>query len=236
MPRRFVAYALQWMAEQRGRPFFVYIAQRDPHAPNFGTYADAVTRLDASVGQLLADLDELGVGRNTLVFFTSDNGPAKGGGSAGAFVGGKGSCAEGGVRMPAAARWPARIPAGGTVREVTSTLDLFPTFVALARGSVPARFYPGEDVTRLLTGQLSRLAGRGVDGGREVVFWQERGAVGGLRSGRLKFLEPGMWNTAKTLVDLEADPGETRDLCRELPELCEQLEQRLFDLVSQGGR
>jgi arylsulfatase A-like enzyme len=246
---RYTKEAIQFIAKAgRDRRFFVYLAHRDPHLPNYpappfagasaaGAYGDTVEQLDATVGELLKGLRDLGVDRNTLVIFTSDNGPVvppKGPGSAGGLSGGKGSCEEGGVRVPAIMRWPARIRPGRVVAEPVSTVDLFPTIVALTGATLPARHYDGQDVSRLVTGEVDRIGGRGVDGGREIVFWQEAGRPGGLRSGRYKYLRPGVWNSSPTLFDLEADPGETTDLTRSRPELHKQLEARLSEILAGG--
>ena len=94
------------------------------------------------------------------------------------------------MRVPGIMRWPARIPAGRVVSEPVSTLDLFPTLVTLTGAELPSRPYDGQDVSRLLTGEVDRIGGQGIDGGREIVFWQQDG-VGGLRSGRWKYLRPG---------------------------------------------
>ena len=230
---KYVSYALDFIAEGPGAPFFVYLAHRDVHQPYHPGYVDAVTRLDRSVGQLLEGLESMGLDRNTLVLFMSDNGPVDRAGSSGPFNGRKGSCEEGAVRVPAAARWPARIPAGRTIEEIVSTLDVFPTLVELAGVELPpGKVYPGRDITRLLTGHAEELEGEGVDGGREVVFWQEGGAPTAIRSGRWKYLRPGSWNPAPTLHDIEADPGETHDLSEEQPEIVERLERRLEGVES----
>ena len=84
------------------------------------------------------------------------------------------------MRVPLIARWPARIPAGRVVHEAASSLDLFPTIVALAGATLPAKQYDGKDISRLLTGQAERIGGQGVDGGREIVFfgrYRPRGAA-----------------------------------------------------------
>ena len=180
-------------------------------------------------------LQDLGVDRNTLVIFTSDNGPVvppKGPGSAGGLSGGKGSCEEGGVRVPGIMRWPARIRPGRVVSELVSTVDLFPTIVALAGATLPSRHYDGQDLSRLVVGDVERIGGQGVDGGREIVFWQEGGKPGGLRSGRFKYLRPGFWNTSPTLFDLETDPAEWYDLSKTRPELASQLEKRLQEILA----
>lgn len=233
-------------AAGKDRRFFVYIAHRDPHLPNYpsaafvgrspaGTYGDTIEQLDASVGDLLKGLQDLGVDQNTLVVFTSDNGPVvppKGPGSAGPLSGGKGSCEEGGIRVPGILRWPARIRPGRVVSEPVSTVDLFPTIVALTGAVLPARHYDGQDVSRLVTGEVERIGGKGMDGGRELVFWQEGGKPGALRSGRWKYLRPGFWNSSPTLFDLETDPGERSDLSRVRPEIASQLETRLEEILA----
>lgn len=250
LARRYVEYALKFVAGvDPARRFFLYLAHRDPHLPNSpapefagksagGTYGDTVEQLDHWTGELMKGLKDLGVDRNTLVIFTSDNGPptkaAGAGGSAGPLSGGKGSCEEGGVRVPGLMRWPARIQAGRVVAEPVSTLDLFPSLVALAGATLPNRHYDGQDVSKLITGEVSRIGGNGVEGGRELVFWQEGGRVGGLRSGRYKYLRPGLWNTSPTLFDLEADPGERNDLSASRPELAKQLEGRLQEILAGG--
>jgi arylsulfatase A-like enzyme len=212
-------------------PFFIYLSHRDPHHPYYeGTYAASVRRLDDSVGQLLDGLDARGLAENTLVIFTSDNGPVPpDGGTAHPYSGRKGSCREGGVRVPAAARWPARIPAGIEVDEVVSTLDLYPTFVALARGLMPVdRPYPGRDVTPVLTGEISRLG----PGDRELIFWQS-GGVGAIRSGKWKYLRPSVFFNSTRLFDLEEDPAERFNVISSHPEVAERLDDRMVSLARQ---
>ena len=196
LARRYTQEALKFIAANKDRRFFMYIAHRDPHLPNSpaaefagrsagGSYGDTIEALDATVGDLMKGLKDLGLDQNTLVLFTSDNGPVippKGPGSAGPFSGAKGSCEEGGVRVPGIARWPARIRAGRVVNEPVSTLDLFPTLVTLTGAVLPSRHYDGQDVSRLLTGEVDRIGGSGIDGGREIAFfgqrWRGRAALG----------------------------------------------------------
>jgi arylsulfatase A len=246
LARRYTELALQFISGvDKNQRFFMYVAHRDPHLPNSpapefagksagGTYGDTVEQLDSWTGELMKGLKDRGLDRNTLVVFTSDNGPpTKNAGSTGPFGGGKGSCEEGGIRVPGIMRWPGRIAAGRVVSEPVTTLDLFPTLVALAGATLPNRHYDGQDVSRLVTGEVSRIGGAGIDGGRELVFWQEAGRPGAMRSGRYKYLRPGLWNTHPTLFDLEADPGEKNDLAIARPDLARQLEDRLKELV--GG-
>jgi len=240
LARRYTNEAVRFIGDHRQR-FFMYVAHRDPHLDNYpsrefagrsgaGAYGDVVEQLDASVGDLMRSLLEQNLDRNTLVLFMSDNGPVTPPGSPGPFSGGKFSCEEGGVRVPLIARWPARIPAGRVVHEPASSLDLFPTIVALTGATLPAKPYDGKDISRLLTGQVERIGGQGIDGGREIVFFGPTGPAG-LRSGKWKYLRAGLWSGTATLFDLEADPGEKLDMSRARPDLVKQLDGRLLELL-----
>ncbi len=245
LARRYTETAIKFMAAQpRDRRFFTYLAHRDPHLNNFpspefagrsgaGAYGDVIEQLDASLGELMKWLRDSGLDQNTLVIFMSDNGPMvppRGPGSAGPYSGGKFSCEEGGVRVPAIMRWPARIRPGRVVSEIVSSLDVFPTLVTLTGATLPAKHYDGQDVSKLVLGEVDRVAGRGIDGGREVVFSGPNGAAG-LRSGKWKYLRPGTWSGSTTLFDLDSDPAEKRDLSRARADLVKQLEARLQELI-----
>jgi len=153
-------------AARAEQPFFLYLPHSFPHVPLFaandvagtsrrGLYGDVVETIDWSTGQILDELKKLGVDDNTLVFFTSDNGPwlimGSHGGSAGHLRGGKGSTWEGGMRVPAIAWWPGRIPADKTSHALASTMDLFVTAAKLAGATVPSdRVIDGYDVSPVL--------------------------------------------------------------------------------------
>jgi len=239
LARRYTEEAVRFIAGRGSRPAFMYVAHRDPHldnhpAPEFagrsaaGAYGDVVEQLDASVGSLMSSLRTLGIDQNTLVIFTSDNGPVAPG-SAGPYSGGKASCEEGGIRVPMIMRWPARIPAGRIITEPASNLDIFPTLLTFTGASAPYRSLHGQDIARLVTGEVDRIGGQGIDGGRELVFFGQSGAAG-LRSGKWKYLRQGLWSGTATLFDLETDPAEKRDMSRVRPDLVKQLEARLQDL------
>ena len=248
---KYTEESVQFIRRSQGRPFFLYLAHRSPHTPLFasdrflgrslgGLYGDVVEELDFQVGELLRALKEMRIDRNTLVVFTSDNGPSRQDGvfgSAGPFLGGKGSCLEGGIRVPAIAWWPGRIPAGRVSDEPTSTLDLLPTFFAAANLPLPTeRPLDGMDLLPLLTGATSQLRGPGEGGGRELLHFYSSEPVA-LRSGRFKYLAPGFWDTAPGLYDLSVDPGEARNLIPEQPEQARRLKERLAllaDIVSKG--
>jgi arylsulfatase A-like enzyme len=240
--RRYTEEAIRWMQSVRDRPFFLYLAHHAPHVPlaassaflgrsRGGLYGDMVEELDWSVGEVTKAVRDLGLESRTLVLFASDNGPDRqrgaSEGSAGPFSGAKGSCLEGGLRVPAVARWLGRIPAGRVNADNTSSLDLLPTFVSLAGGSLPRdRTYYGLDFTRLLTGEQDRLVGPGLEGGRELIHYYSTEPVA-IRTGRYKYLAPGFWSVTPGLFDLQADRAEAVDLRASRPEVAAALKDRL---------
>ena len=151
LTKRYTEEAVKFIAEQKGKPFFLFFAHTFPHVPLFasadfkgksraGIYGDAVEEVDWSVGEVLATLRRERLAENTLVFFTSDNGPwltmGNQGGSAGLLREGKGSTWEGGMRVPGIAWMPSRIKPGVT-SEVVHAMDLLPTALALAATPLP---------------------------------------------------------------------------------------------------
>ena len=169
LTRRYTEEAVKFIRQNRRRPFLLYFPHTFPHVPLFasgpfhgksprGRYGDVVEELDWSVGEVLAALKAQGLDKNTLVIFTSDNGPwltqGRAGGSAGLLRDGKGSTFEGGMRVPGIMRWPGRIPSGMTTRELACHLDLFPTCLALAGVPRPReRLLDGYDLSPVLLGQ-----------------------------------------------------------------------------------
>ena len=167
LTRRYTQEAVAFIAEKKGGPFFLYFAHTFPHVPMFaspafkgrsraGIYGDAVEEIDWSVGEVLAALKRNGIAENTLVFFTSDNGPwlimGDQGGSAGLLREGKGSTWEGGMRVPGIAWMPGRIKPGVT-GGLAHAMDLLPTALALAGAPLPKGVtLDGTDLTPLLFG------------------------------------------------------------------------------------
>ena len=158
--------ALRFIENNKNRPFFLFVPHNMPHVPlaasaNFkgksanGFYGDVIEELDWSVGEILKKLDELGLDENTIVFFSSDNGPwlTEGplGGDATPLFQGKGTTWEGGQRVPGIIRWKGKIRSGQVVNEVANMTDLFPTFVKLAGATVPSdRIIDGCDLAPVL--------------------------------------------------------------------------------------
>lgn len=240
LTRRYTEEAVKFINEKKSAPFFLYLAHTFPHVPLFasdqfrgkserGLYGDVVEEIDWSVGQLLDALRKAGIDKNTLVVFTSDNGPwlieGLAGGSAGLLREGKGSTWDGGMRVPGIAWWPGKIPSGKVSSEVVSTMDLFTTCSLLAGAKLPAdRAIDGVDILPLLTssGSVSR------DG-----YFYYRGArLFAARVGKWKahyFTQPG-YGTPKPeahepplLFDLNSDPGEAYNVAAEHPEVLAQI-------------
>ncbi|MDY3558812.1 sulfatase-like hydrolase/transferase [Gemmata sp. JC673] len=157
--------AVKFIAENKAKPFFLYVAHSMPHVPLFvsdqfkgkskqGLYSEVIQEIDWSVGEILKALDEHKLARDTLVIFTSDNGPwlsyGNHAGSAGSLREGKGTSWEGGTRVPFIARWPEKIPAGATCDIPAMTIDLLPTVAKLIGAKPPERKIDGRDVFPLL--------------------------------------------------------------------------------------
>ena len=183
--------AVRFIKEAGREPFFLYVAHTFPHQPLYasaqfagqskaGKFGDAVEEIDWSVGQIMTTLQETGVADNTLVFFTSDNGPWFEG-SAGPFRGRKGQSYEGGFHVPMIAHWPAGLPAGRECRVPWMNIDLYPTILALAGVPLPEdRVIDGRDILGLLTGRETRSP-------HEALFFYHYDQLEGLRSGQWKY-------------------------------------------------
>lgn len=162
---RLTEHATDFIRQHNSKPFFLYVPHVMPHVPIFasdkfrgksglGLYADVIEELDWSIGQITLALEEADLTENTLVIFTSDNGPflsyGDHAGAAGKFRGGKLTAFEGGVRMPCIMSWPGRIPSGTTCDEVACTIDLLPTFMSWFKHPPVANTIDGLDISPLL--------------------------------------------------------------------------------------
>ena len=226
------------------KPFFIYLAHPMPHVPLYvspefdgktgqGLYSDVISEIDFNAGRVLDALKANGVDENTLVIFTSDNGPwlIKGehAGSAKPLRAGKGSTYEGGQRVPCIMRWPGRIPAGTVCSEVATAMDMMPTFAAITGAKIPAdiRCQPdGHNIEKLMTG-----------GAEEKSPYKEFYLSGGaVRVGNWKFREGPLyarWSAPGTtpkenpgvtqLFDLAEDPAESNNVIDQYPEVAERL-------------
>lgn len=147
LTERYTEETVQFIEKNKDQPFFIYLAHTFPHVPLHaskgfadrsaaGRYGDVVEELDWSTGEILAALDRLELSDNTLVIFTSDNGPYQGG-STGGLRGTKGTPWEGGYRVPFIARWKGEIPAGGVVDGISMNIDILPTVQAITGAKLP---------------------------------------------------------------------------------------------------
>jgi arylsulfatase A len=245
---------VDFIRRHRDQPFFVYLAHSMPHVPLFvsdkhrdqspeGLFGDVVAEIDWSVGQVLQTLQELEIDRQTLVIFTSDNGPwlsyGNHAGSAGPLREGKGTTWEGGVRVPFIARWPGKIPEGTTSRHLATAMDLVPTICGITGAPLPKRKIDGLDLTRsLLEPETSEPV-------RSEFFYYWGHELQAVRLGDWKLHFPHTYRSLQgepgrdglpdgyrqaecglELYHLAEDPGESNDLAEERPELVRLLSER----------
>jgi arylsulfatase A-like enzyme len=256
--RRYTEEAISFIRKHRDEPFFLYFAHAMPHTPlaasdafkgksTRGPYGDAVEELDASAGQILGALRELDLAKNTLVIFTSDNGPwhprGEDGGSAFPLRGAKGSTYEGGVRVPCVMWWPETIPAGTVCREVAATMDFLPTFAALAGAQPPTdRTIDGHDIRPLLTGDQAKSPW-------EALYYYFGNELHAVRSGPWKLraqnhlLNENIYQRGASkdvvipaaLYNLRRDPGEQKSVFEDHPNITKRLEGYLAEARADLG-
>lgn len=255
LTRRYTEEAASFIQQNRERPFFLYLSHTMPHTPvkpspefrgksQHGPYGDVVEEIDWSTGEVLDALRESGVEDNTLVIFTSDNGPWVAGsnkkkikgGSAGSLRGAKNTTWEGGMRVPFLARWPGRLPAGLVRDGIATLMDLFTTAVELAGGETPRdRVIDGRNILPLLDGS----------GGspHDALYYYFRGEAFAVRHGewKLHFHKRELRSNGRPrrpqacsppeLYNLSSDPGERNNIAGEHPEIVQRLSRmaREFD-------
>lgn len=241
LTKRYTQEAIGFIQKNKDKPFFLYYANHAPHVPLYaseqfkgksrrGLYGDVVEELDWSVGQLLQTLKDLKLDQNTLVVFTSDNGPWIGknenGGSAGPLLKGKGTAYEGGFRVPFIAWWPGQIAPNQTNADIGTTLDLFPTVLQLAKVPLPAnKVFDGTDMLPLLKGQPSQ--------GKNLVYYYIKDKLCAVRKGPWKAVFSGdeLYNQKAVienpplLFNLELDPSERNDVKAKHPKIVEDMRQ-----------
>jgi len=259
MPR-FTQEAVNWLGQRtstgtnNAQPFLLYVAFTAPHTPWLPTekfagtseasmYGDFVAQVDDSVGQILAALERTGAKDNTLVFFTSDNGPVwyqedvkrLGHASTGALRGMKGDAWEGGHRLPFLARWPGRIKPGSVNATTISFVDLLATFAEITGAKLPTD--AGEDSFSILPTLVGRSASAARPG---IMTLSSRGALT-LREGDWKFISalgsggfsppqkqsPTPGGPIGQLYHLGRDPGEQNNLWQQEPEVVARLSARV---------
>ncbi|MEQ8531052.1 MAG: sulfatase [Imperialibacter sp.] len=240
--KRYTEEAVKFITSNKDKPFFLYLAYNLPHVPLFasdefrgsserGLYGDVVEEIDWSAGKVMDALKELGIDKNTLVVFTSDNGPwvifDSHGGSSGLLYGAKGTSYEGGQREPAIFWWPGTI-SPKIVSDIGSTLDMLPTLASLAGVDLPQdRIYDGYDLTDVLKkGALSPrnemiyyhseriFAAR--KGDYKLYFYKNNPAGYPQQLEKLEKLQ---------LFNLSVDPSEKYDIIDDNPQIAKEIEE-----------
>ena len=247
--------AIRFIQDNRNRPFFLYLAHSMPHVPlavspkfegrsRRGLYGDVIMELDDSTGRILDALAELGLDDNTLVIFTSDNGPAlrqgDHGGKAYPLRDGKGWVWEGGFRVPFVVRWPGRVMAGVDCDEIATAMDLLPTLCGLAGAVLPAATIDGRDIWPLMTDSTAASP-------HEAFYYYHTNRLHGIRVGpwKLRFQND---RTEKdgvvpaepmALYNLDRDIGETNsllvghaDIAEELNRMADKMRRALGDDIT----
>jgi arylsulfatase A-like enzyme len=247
LTQRLTDKAVEFIHQHRDEPFFIYLPHPIPHKPlhvsppymakapsdvvealkgegdgiDYRTrdrlFRQAIEEIDDSVGAILDALKQEGIDEQTLVLFTSDNGPAIG--KAGPLRGKKGSTFEGGMREATVVRWPGRVEPGQTNDELMTAMDLLPTFAGLAGANVPAdRVIDGKDVWPVLAA--------GAASPHEAFFYHKGNTLAAVRSGKWK-LHANPKGAPTQLYDLESDIGEQVNRLREEPEVVARLKGHL---------
>ena len=251
----YTEHAVSFIERHRDHPFFLYVPHSMVHVPLFvsdkfrgkskqGLYGDVVMEIDWSVGQILDTLHRLDLDDNTLVLFTSDNGPwlsyGNHAGSAGPLREGKGTMFEGGIREPTIMRWPGHVPAGAACSELASTIDLLPTIGKLIGAELPQHTIDGLDITPLLFGTPGAVSPHEV-----FCCYYAGGELQAVRDAHWKLHFPHQYATlagrpggidgspapyenvpiALSLYDLHADPGEAKDVAAAHADVVERLQR-----------
>ncbi len=245
--------AVQFIKKNNNHPFFLYIAHAMPHVPiaasgkfknksGAGLYGDVMEEIDWSVGEVMQALDEQGLTKNTLVIFTSDNGPwLTYGNHAGNTMGlkeGKATVWDGGLKVPCIMRWPGKIPAGSICNNIASALDLMPTITRICKAKEPLKKIDGVDIWPLMVQQHN------ANPRDEFVYYYDQNSLKAIRKENWKLVFPCISRTYKkttaiaddgwpgnyeedsvklALYDLRTDPGETLDVKDKHPDIVEKL-------------
>ena len=255
---RYTERAVDFITNNKDRPFFLYLPHSMPHVPlgvsnkfrnksEQGMYGDVIMEIDWSVGEILNALSDNDLDDNTVVIFTSDNGPwlnyGNHAGSAFPLREGKGTMWEGGSRVPCIIRWPGRITAGSVSHQLAATIDILPTIASITGAALPARPIDGVSIQAILEGDTSATP-------REEYYYYYGGELIAVRKGKMKLVFPhsyrsyagidlgldgypgiykgvlGKYAVGKSkleLYDLDNDMSESKDVSEMYPEVVKTL-------------
>lgn len=245
--------AVKFINSNGKSPFFLYMAHSMPHVPiavsakfkgrsGAGLFGDVIEEIDWSVGEVMKALDANGLANNTLVIFTSDNGPwltyGNHAGNTGGLREGKGTAWDGGLKVPCIMRWPGHIPKGSICNKLSSTIDVLPTISNICNTKLPGKKIDGVSIRALLEGNVD------ANPRDEFVYYYDENSLKAIRKGQWKLVFPansqtyykataigadgfpGTYATADVelaLYDLRADPGERIDVKEKHEDIVKQL-------------
>ncbi len=260
LTQRYTRKAIDFIRRHRDQHFFLYLAHSMPHVPIYaspdfegtskgGLYGDVVEELDWSTGEIIKELEVLGLRENTLVVFSSDNGPwlllQDNGGSTGELRDGKGTAFEGGQRVPTIASWPAVIAPGRVESKMATMMDWFPTFSTLVGVTLPSdRVIDGRDISGVLKGTGARsdqqFFYQGSRGSNTVALRDGDWKLKLTRKGYPRFLEgilhAGFYAHGTLLFNLAEDPNESNNLAEQYPERVQIMSEAIADFEASLGR
>lgn len=248
----YTARAVRFIDANKDRPFFLYLPHSMVHVPlgvsdkfrgksGKGLFGDVMMEIDGSVGEVMAALKRNGIEDDTLVVFTSDNGPwlnfGNHAGSAAPLREGKGTMWEGGCRVPMIARWPGRVPAGASCGRIAATVDILPTLAGLAGATLPERKIDGVDIFPLMRGDAAANP-------RERYWYYYGQTLCAVREGKWKLQLPHTTRSYEgctpgrdgfpgptvnrkvglALYDLDADIGESTDVASQHADVVARLQ------------
>ncbi|HEX6544911.1 MAG TPA: sulfatase [Bryobacteraceae bacterium] len=247
---RYTEFATDFIRRSKNSPFFLYFPHTFPHIPlaaslrfrgksSEGLYGDVVEEIDWSVGEVVRAIHEAGIEKNTLIMFSSDNGPWYQG-SPGKLRGRKNSTFEGGVREPFIARWPGKIPADKISNGLASMMDVFPTVAKLCDARLPAKPLAGIDIWPMLTGKASSMerppllyfnlwnlqCARWMNWKLHVARYNTAPYVPAPRGGVQNYILP-----HPELYDLSTDPDESYDVAAEHPDIVAKISNKVTDMM-----
>jgi len=253
----YTQHAIEYIKKNKSHPFFLYLAHSMPHVPiaaspafkgksKEGLFGDVMMEIDWSVGEIMKALDKNGLAENTLIIFTSDNGPwlrfGNHAGNGGGLREGKTTTWEGGQREPCIMRWTEKIPAGTVCNKIASTIDLFPTIANICKAPLPKEKIDDVDILPLLLNDAN------ANPRDEFAYYspeQGNNSLEAIRKGQWKLIFAHSYQTFKrdsighngfpapvmraksdfALYDLRTDPGETHDVKAFYPEVVKELDE-----------
>ena len=249
----YTEHAVKFIKENKSKPFFLYLAHSMVHVPlgvsskykgksGAGLFGDVMEEVDWSVGEVMKALKENGIADNTIVIFSSDNGPwltfGSHAGNTGGLREGKGTAWDGGLKVPFIVKWPGKIPAGTISHTLTTTMDMLPTIADICQTKLPSKQIDGVNVKEVFFGKP------GADPRDEFVYYYDRNNLKAILKGNWKLVFPctsqtynkpgaigkdgfpGKYSTDTVrlaLYDLSTDPGEERDRKDEFPDIVKRL-------------